>query len=230
MIARKSALIVTSHFFIQFISWIGLVILAKFWGSFAPEALGIIGFAMAFLALFNIVADLGFSRAHVKRVSEGKDLGTCIGTYAAVKLVLTGLMVTVVFAGIFIWKNVLNKGFYDATTESMIFVLVGDLNEGKIYSSIKSSFSGWNGGISYPDYDKAEITTAGKTEIVKMEDKTSATLRLAQITGLKKTDKDYIALSVGDSAFGRGGFSARLMSIIRDDEGLTYGIYSGLSS
>ena len=124
MIARKSLLIVTSHFLIQFIGWIGLVILAKLWGGFAPHALGIIGFAVSFLALFNIVADLGFSSAHIKRVSEGKDLGTCIGTYATIKLVLTGLMVTVVFAAIFIWKNVLNEGFYDATTESMIFVFV----------------------------------------------------------------------------------------------------------
>ena len=46
MIARKSLLIVTSHFLIQFIGWIGLVVLAKLWGGFAPHALGIIGFAM----------------------------------------------------------------------------------------------------------------------------------------------------------------------------------------
>lgn len=124
MIARKSALIVTSQFFARMVGWIGLVILAKLWGGFAPEALGIIGFAMSFLALFNIIADLGFSRAHVKRISEGKDLGTCIGTYATIKLVLTGLMVTVVFAAIFIWKNVFQGSFYDATTESVVIVFI----------------------------------------------------------------------------------------------------------
>ena len=124
MIAKKSLLIVTSRFFTRFIGWIGLVVLVKFWGGFAPEALGAIGFAMAFLALFNIIADLGFSRAHVKRISEGKDLGTCIGTYAAIKLVLTGLMVTVVFAAIFIWKNVFQGSFYDATTESVVIVFI----------------------------------------------------------------------------------------------------------
>ncbi len=124
MIARKSFLIVASQFFARFIGWVGLVVLAKLWSGFAPEALGTIGFAMAFLALFNIIADLGFSRAHIKRISEGKDLGTCIGTYAAIKLFLTGLMVTTVFTAIFIWKNVFQGSFYDATTESVIVVFL----------------------------------------------------------------------------------------------------------
>ena len=124
MIARKSFLIVTSQFFTRFLGWIGLIVIAKLWGGFAPEALGIIGFAMAFLAMFNIIADLGFSSAHVKRISEGKDLGTCIGTYAAIKLILTSLMVTIVFIAIYVWRNFFNGGFTDATTESVILVFV----------------------------------------------------------------------------------------------------------
>ena len=124
MIARKSFLIVSSQFFIRFLGWIGLIVLAKLWGDFAPEALGIIGFAVAFIALFSIVADLGFGPAHVKRVSEGRDLGTCIGTFAAIKLVLTSIMVSVVFTAIFIWKYVFHSGFSDATTESVVIVFI----------------------------------------------------------------------------------------------------------
>jgi O-antigen/teichoic acid export membrane protein len=124
MIARKSLLIVISNYLVQFIGLIGLAVLAKLWGGFAPEALGIIGFAMSFLALFNIIADLGFSQAHVKRVSEGKDLGTCIGTYAAIKIFLTCLMVIVVLVSLFIWKTFFHGGFTDATTESIIFVFL----------------------------------------------------------------------------------------------------------
>jgi O-antigen/teichoic acid export membrane protein len=115
MIARKSALIVGTQFFVRLLGWIGLVILAKLWGGFAPEAMGIIGFAMAFLALFNIIADLGFSHAHVKRVSEGKDLGTCISTFASIKVILTGLMVLLVFIAIYIWKNLLC--FHESSTD-----------------------------------------------------------------------------------------------------------------
>lgn len=81
-----------------------MFVLAKFWGSFAPTALGIVGFAIAFLALFSFISDLGFGGAHIKRISEGKDLGKCIGTYAAIQLVLITTMVAVVLGGILIWK------------------------------------------------------------------------------------------------------------------------------
>lgn len=124
MIARKSFLIIFSQFLLRFLGWIGLWILARKWGGFAPEALGTIGFAMSFLAIFNIFADLGFSRAHVKRISEGKDLGTCIGTFVAIKTTLIGLMLIIIFISIYVWKTLLGGGFYDATTESVIFVFI----------------------------------------------------------------------------------------------------------
>ncbi len=123
------------------------------------------------------------------------------------------------------------KKFYEKYygPKSMIFVLVGDLDHDNIDNVVKKAFNGWTGGVEYPQIKKAEQVTTGKTVIVKMNEKTSATLQIAQTTGLKRTDKDYMALSIGNSIFGMGGFSARLMSIIRDDEGLTYGIYSTLS-
>ena len=124
MIARKSALIIFTQFFIRFLGWVGLVVMAKLWGGFAPYALGTVGFAISFLGMFNILADLGFYQAHVKRVSEGKDLGRCIGTYAFIKILLTGLMAVLVILSIFIWKNILYRDFTDATTESVVYVFL----------------------------------------------------------------------------------------------------------
>lgn len=124
MIARKSFLIVTTHYFTDILGFIGIVVLAKLWGDFSREALGIIAFAMSVISLFSIITDLGFSSAHVKRVSEGKDLGTCIGTFAAIKIILTSIMILAAFVSIYIWKNVFHEGFYDATTESVIIVLI----------------------------------------------------------------------------------------------------------
>jgi len=122
MIARKSMLIILTNGVNAVIGLVGLSLLAKFWGNFAPTALGIVAFAMSFLGMFAFISDLGFSGAHVKRISEGKDLGKCIGTYATVKVVLVTAMVTIVVGGIFIWKVLLHRGFYDATTESVIYV------------------------------------------------------------------------------------------------------------
>lgn len=124
MIARKSLLIVIAQFFTRSLGWIGLVVLAKLWGGFAPEALGVIGFAMAFIGVFNIVADLGFGQAHVKRISEGKDLGTCIGTYFTIKIILTAAMVGIVLLAMFLLEFVLNQGFHDATKQSVVLVFL----------------------------------------------------------------------------------------------------------
>jgi O-antigen/teichoic acid export membrane protein len=124
MLSRKSALVVAVNILSAFVGWIGLVVIARLWGGFAPTAIGVIGFGMAFVGLFNVIADLGFSAAHVKRISEGKDLGECIGTYATIKILLTGIMVAFVIGGIAIWKYVLHNEFFDATKESVIYIFI----------------------------------------------------------------------------------------------------------
>jgi O-antigen/teichoic acid export membrane protein len=124
MLSRKSALIVAVNILSAFIGWIGLVVIARLWGGFAPTAIGVIGFGMAFVGMFNVIADLGFSTAHVKRISEGKDLGECIGTYATIKILLTGIMAALVIGGIAIWKYALHNEFFDATRETVIYVFL----------------------------------------------------------------------------------------------------------
>ncbi len=124
MIARKSFLIVSSQFFARFLGWIGLFILAKLWGSHAPEALGYIGFAMAFLTLFHLVAKFGFLEAHVKRISEGKDLGSCIGTYASIKILFTGIMTLSVVVGIFLLQLLFQEQFLDEPSKSIIYIFL----------------------------------------------------------------------------------------------------------
>jgi len=124
MLSRKSALIVAVNILSGFVGWIGLLAIARLWGGFAPTAIGVIGFGMAFVGMFNVIAGLGFSAAHVKRISEGKDLGECIGTFATIKILLTGIMVAFVIGGIAIWKYVLHNEFFDATKESVIYIFI----------------------------------------------------------------------------------------------------------
>ncbi len=115
------------------------------------------------------------------------------------------------------------KKFYGP--KSMIFVAVGDLENEVLDESISSSFSGWSGGVESKKFDIAKQQTKGSKHVVTIPAKASTTLLVGQATKLKKSDKDYLPLHIGISILG-GNFSARLMSIIRDDEGLTYGIYS----
>jgi zinc protease len=109
----------------------------------------------------------------------------------------------------------------------MIMVFTGDLDAKQIEKSL-SGFKGWKGGVSVNSTAKATLLSASKEEKVVMDDKTSVTLTLGAPTGLSYSDSERLALYVGNYILG-GNFAARLMSIVRDKEGLTYGIYSNLS-
>jgi O-antigen/teichoic acid export membrane protein len=73
--------------------YLALFFILRYMGA---ESYGIMGFGLAYVGLFAFITDLGFNHAHIKRVSEGKDLKKCIGTFFVLKLVLIGIMVGIV--------------------------------------------------------------------------------------------------------------------------------------
>lgn len=109
--------------------------------------------------------------------------------------------------------------------ESMIFVAAGDVENSGIYKSFEESFKGWTGGVDYKEYKRQAPQSKKGMHVVTMEGKTSASVLIGQATGLTRTDEDYLPFYIANTVLG-SGFAGRLMSIIRDDEGLTYGIYS----
>lgn len=90
-----------------------------------PAAYGVLAFAYSFVALFSIFGNLGFNQAHIKRVSEGKDLGTCIGTFFTTKTGLTGLMIFLTLVVIIIWKTFLGRGFESPIHETAVYIMLG---------------------------------------------------------------------------------------------------------
>ena len=48
---------------------------------------------------------------------------------------------------------------------------------------------------------------------------------IGQYTGLQRSNPDFVAFTIGNYVLG-GGFSGRLMLTVRDEAGLTYGIYA----
>ena len=122
MIARKSLLIMTANLTEGLLAFVSLYFISRYMG---PGAYGIIGFAMGFVGLFSILSNLGFNAAHVKRISEGKDLGRCIGTYMAAKIGFTGLMAAFVIGIIFFWKNIMGRGFESLDHELAVYIILG---------------------------------------------------------------------------------------------------------
>ena len=125
MIARKSFLIILSQGTSAALGIIGIMMVSKIWGSSAPALMGVIWFGMAFVGTFSFITNMGFDATHVKKMSEGKDPGSCIGTFIAIKLLLASILIISVVGGIAVWKYILQKDFYDATKESVIYIFLG---------------------------------------------------------------------------------------------------------
>jgi len=62
-----------------------------------------------------------------------------------------------------------------------------------------------------------------------MPGKTSVSVVIGQPSGLRYADAGYQPLNMATAVLGSGFFSARLLDIIRNREGLTYGIFAGLT-
>ncbi|MBB4804676.1 zinc protease [Flavobacterium nitrogenifigens] len=112
-------------------------------------------------------------------------------------------------------------------TASMRLVIVGDTDGANLNASLKKSFKNWNGGVTEKLKFEEASKAASKTEVVTIPEKPSAELFIGQFTGLKRADADYIPFYIGNYTLG-AGFAGRLMQTVRDNDGLTYNISSGL--
>jgi O-antigen/teichoic acid export membrane protein len=137
MIARKSVLIITTKLIDGSLGYLGLFFIARYMN---PSDYGIVSFAMGFVTLFTIFCSLGFTQAHVKRVSEGKNLGKCIGTYLSIKLLLLTLATIILFTSLYFWTNILGRGFETPEHLSAIYIIVGFWVVQQIIESFSSTY------------------------------------------------------------------------------------------
>lgn len=112
-------------------------------------------------------------------------------------------------------------------TTSMRLVIVGDTDGANLNASLKKSFKNWNGGVSENLKFEEASKSSAKTEVVTIPEKPSAELFIGQFTGLKRADPDYIPFYIANYTLG-AGFAGRLMQTVRDNDGLTYSISSGI--
>ncbi len=119
MLARKSFLIFLTNIIAGVLGVGSLFFVGRY---FEPGPYGMFWFAMGLLGLVSALTKLGFEKAHVKRISEGRDLATCVGTYTRIKLlIIAGFLV--VATAIVVAREV-TVGFIAATTFPVVLVVI----------------------------------------------------------------------------------------------------------
>src|SRR6185369_12353469 len=114
-----------------------------------------------------------------------------------------------------------HKKYFGADYSTL--VVVGDVEPAPIQTDVKKSFADWKGGQPLPPSPKPKTIKEAEDLAVNVPGKDSVNVIMGEPTGLRYADPDYLPLSVSTSVLGRG-FTSRLLSTIRDTEGLTYGI------
>ena len=119
--SRKIALLFAAENVNAIIGWIALLFVARKMGA---SAIGEFSFALSLVGSFTFIAFFGFKMAHVKRISEGLDLGKCIGTFLSIRLFLISVMLLTFIFSYWFWTDFLGKEIYDIQTPGLLLTVV----------------------------------------------------------------------------------------------------------
>lgn len=114
------------------------------------------------------------------------------------------------------------------TPSAVIFTVAGDVDADEVFALVESVFGSWSGpaarSIEVPPFVVAEP----RRITVKMPDRPGVQIVLGRALSLKKSDADFHAAQLGLRVLGGDTLTARLGKKLREEGGLTYGVYAGM--
>ena len=111
----------------------------------------------------------------------------------------------------------------------LLISVAGDLDPEALAGRIEEHFGGWAASELEARFDTDAQPEEERRHVVEMPDRDSVDVRLGHaLPGVRRDADDYLPLYVANYVLG-GNFSARLMRIVRDEKGLTYGTGSSLA-
>lgn len=119
-----------------------------------------------------------------------------------------------------------HKRFYGA--RQVEFGAAGDMDVPAVRAALQKSLAGWTAAQSYTRVPNPLVAVKPQRVTVPTPDKQNATVLIRQSVPLQDTDADYPALMMANYLFGSGGKS-RLWNRLRETEGLSYDVRSGVA-
>ncbi|WDZ95021.1 pitrilysin family protein [Herbaspirillum sp. WKF16] len=120
-----------------------------------------------------------------------------------------------------------HERFYGASNGEL--AVVGDFDPAAARTAIDQAFGGWNSAAPYARVLPTWADIAATREVVNTPDKENGVYYARQNVRLLDSDPDYPALAVANYLLGGASLKSRLADRVRQQEGLSYGIGSGLN-
>lgn len=116
------------------------------------------------------------------------------------------------------------KEFHKTLGKNQLVIAVsGDITAAELKETLSKTF-GSMPTTKTTKSDKEPLRNLGKTYLYEQNIPQSS-IEIVQ-PGINRKDKDYYAAYVMNFILGESGFGSRLMDVIREKRGLTYGVYS----
>jgi zinc protease len=120
------------------------------------------------------------------------------------------------------------REFYGASQGEL--AAVGDFDEQQLTALVSELFGGWKSPAPYARVPQRFNDAAPQALALETPDKANAIFLAGHNLKLKDDHPDWPALMLGNFIFGGGFLNSRLATRIRQKEGLSYGVNSGLSA
>ncbi len=119
-----------------------------------------------------------------------------------------------------------HRKFYGAQFGQAAFV--GDLDAAQTRSAVSSALGNWNSASGYTRVAKPLLPVQASRLVFKTPDKQNAFMQVKQDLAVSDNDADYPSLVLANFMLGQGG-NSRLWVRIREKDGLSYDVRSGIN-
>ncbi len=110
----------------------------------------------------------------------------------------------------------------------LLLAFAGDLDPDPVAAAVTDTLGDWAPSTAATPFAASAAPEVPGRVDVPISDRQNLDVRMGHALAVRREDTDYLPLYVGNFILG-GNFSARLMSTVRDEQGLTYGIGSSLN-
>ncbi|MBM3288421.1 MAG: insulinase family protein, partial [Candidatus Eisenbacteria bacterium] len=118
-------------------------------------------------------------------------------------------------------------GFHEGayTPEDSILAIVGDVDLPGAIRLAEEGFGGWRASRTAAGLAEVQPAPAERRVATIQKEVTQAYIRIGSL-GIARDDPDFHAAAITNFVLGGAGFGSRLMRNLREDRGLTYGVYT----